>query len=88
MEQWTSPDCGTLRISNPNTLQRWIDLGWYQKQLDEGYIFAPYCGRFRTEPCTCSACRNKRPNRDELIKLINNYEKDCIYTTTINNMLL
>lgn len=74
MEQWTAPDCGTLRISNPNTLQRWIDNGKYQQQLDEGYIFAPYCGRFRSEPCTCSACRNKRPNRDELIKLLNNYE--------------
>jgi uracil phosphoribosyltransferase len=23
--------CGTIRISNPKTLQSWIDRGWYQK---------------------------------------------------------
>ena len=74
MEQWTAPACGTLRISNPKTLQRWIDLGWYKELIDEGYIFAPYCGRFKTEICTCSACRNKRPNREELINILNNYD--------------
>jgi hypothetical protein len=72
MKQWTSPDCGTTRISNPKTLHRWIDLGWYKELIDDGYIFAPHCGRFKTEVCTCSACRNQRPNRKELIKIINN----------------
>lgn len=75
MKQWEQPMCGTLRISNPRTLQSWMDKGWYQQQLDNGWIFAPYCGRFRSEPCTCSACRNKRPNKDEIIKLLNNYGK-------------
>jgi hypothetical protein len=40
--------CGTIRISNPKTLQSWIDRGWYQKGLSEGYIFVG-CGRFKTE---------------------------------------
>ena len=75
MEQWEAPDCGTTRISNPNTLQRWIDNGEYNKLIDEGYIFAPYCGRFKTEPCECTKCRHKRPNRDELIKILNNKQK-------------
>jgi hypothetical protein len=70
MEQWTSPDCGTTRISNPKTLQRWIDLGWYKKRIDEGYVFNPYCGRFSVEVCECGKCRSKISNRDELIKLI------------------
>ena len=74
MEQWTSPDCGTTRISNPITLQRWIDLGWYQDVISEGYIFNPYCGRFRLEQCTCSACRNKRPNRNKLIQTLNQFK--------------
>jgi hypothetical protein len=29
---------GTLRISNPKTLQNWIIRGWYQKLINEGYI--------------------------------------------------
>jgi Zn-finger nucleic acid-binding protein len=70
MEQWETPLGGTLRISNPITLQRWIDNGEYKKLIDEGFIFAPYCGRFNTEVCECSKCRNKTPNRDELIKLL------------------
>jgi hypothetical protein len=72
MEQWTSPDCGTTRISNPKTLQRWIDLGWYKELIDEGYVFAPHCGRFVIGECECTKCRHKRPNRDELIKTLNN----------------
>jgi hypothetical protein len=75
MKQWAAPDCGTLRISNPNTLQRWIDDGRYQQQLDDGYIFAPYCGRFRTEQCTCSACRRKVIKRNEIIEIINQLNK-------------
>jgi hypothetical protein len=52
--------CGTIRISNPKTLQSWIDRGWYQKSLSEGYIFNVGCGRFKTEKCTCSACRTRK----------------------------
>lgn len=70
MEQWEAPSCGTTRISNPKTLQRWVDLGWYKELIDDGFIFAPYCGRFKTEICECGKCRNKKPNRDELIKII------------------
>ena len=71
MEQWEAPMCGTLRISNPITLQRWIDDGKYKELIDEGYIFNPYCGRFKTEQCECTKCRNHRPNRDELIQILN-----------------
>lgn len=48
---------GTLRITNPRTLQSWKDKGWFQKQTDAGYIFAAGCGRFKTEICTCRKCR-------------------------------
>jgi hypothetical protein len=70
MNEWQSPDAGTLRISNPITLQRWIDLGWYKETINKGYFFAVYCGRFRTEICNCSACRSKRTDKSELINLI------------------
>lgn len=48
---------GTLKITNPKTIQRWKDKGWFQKELDKGYIFAEGCGRFRTEECNCRKCR-------------------------------
>ena len=48
---------GTIRIKKPSTLQSWIDKGWYKKRIDEGYIFAPNCGRFRIEKCECAKCR-------------------------------
>lgn len=70
MEQWTSPDCGTIRISNPKTLQKWIDLGWYKEMINDGYVFNPYCGRFRTENCNCSACRSKRIDKTLLIQIL------------------
>jgi hypothetical protein len=70
MEQWEAPMCGVTRISNPKTLQRWIDLGWYQEKLNEGYVFNPYCGRFSVGICKCGKCRNKLPNRDELINIL------------------
>jgi hypothetical protein len=72
MKQWVAPDCGTLRISNPSTLIRWINDGRYKKMLDDGYVFAPYCGRFRTEQCTCSACRRKIIKKKKLLKLLTN----------------
>lgn len=48
---------GTLKITNPKTLQRWKDNGEFQKLINEGYIFADGCGRFRKEICTCTKCR-------------------------------
>ena len=48
---------GTLRIKNPKTLQKWIDKGWYKKEVDAGLIFAPNCGRFRLGKCVCVKCR-------------------------------
>lgn len=70
MNDWTPPDAGTLRITNPRTLQMWKDTGKYQKLIDEGYIYAEGCGRFRIEPCTCHKCR----------KLINKLKKFQIQT--------
>ena len=55
MEQYQ----GTLKITNPNTIQSWKDKGWWQKQLDNGYIYAVGCGRFKTEICTCCKCHKK-----------------------------
>jgi hypothetical protein len=50
---------GSLRITNSKTLQRWKDLGWYQREIDNGYIFAVGCGRFRKKVCNCSKCIKK-----------------------------
>lgn len=61
---------GTTRISNPKTLQAWIDRGWYQDRLDEGYIFNVGCGRFKTEVCACATCRTK--TRPELLEVLKN----------------
>ena len=72
MEQWDPPYCGTLRISNPNTLQSWIDTGKMKKQYDDGWIFNVGCGRFKTEPCTCAQCRNR--TRPELTKVFNTFK--------------
>ena len=66
MEQWEPPYCGTLRISNPKTLEKWIHNGKYQQELDDGYVFNTGCGRFKIEPCTCSKCR--RPNSGKNLK--------------------
>lgn len=60
MEQWTPPDCGSIRIKKVSTLQSWIDRGWYQREIDKGYTFALGCGRFRIGKCECSRC--KKPN--------------------------
>ena len=57
MEQWVAPDCGSLRITNKETLQKWIDSGKYQELINEGYIYAIGCGRFRKHICECSKCR-------------------------------
>lgn len=64
--------CGTLRISNPITLKRWIDLGWYQNLINDGFIFNVGCGRFKTEKCSCSQCRTR--TRPELKKVLEENE--------------
>jgi len=48
---------GVLRITNPKTLQKWKDDGRYQALIDQGFIYAEGCGRFRKHVCTCSDCR-------------------------------
>lgn len=60
--QYDKPCYGVLRITNQKTLERWKANGKYQELIDSGYIYAEGCGRFRTEPCTCSKCRNKKNN--------------------------
>lgn len=74
MEQWEAPDAGVTRISNPKTLQRWIDLGLYQNEIESGYIFNTGCGRFRIEKCICSKCiKNTDITLDLILK--NNIDK-------------
>ena len=50
---------GSTRITNPITLQRWIDNGKYKELIDEGYNFGLGCGRFVLDGCVCTACRNR-----------------------------
>lgn len=68
MEQWTPPMAGTLRISNPKTLEKWIQNGSYQEEINDGYVFNVGCGRFRTEPCKCSKCR--KPNAGKNLQIV------------------
>jgi len=64
---------GTTRIKNPKTLRRWIANGSYQELIDSGYVFNVGCGRFRTEVCTCTQCRNR--TKAKLRKIIEEYER-------------
>jgi hypothetical protein len=48
---------GTLRITNSKTLQKWKDCGYYDKLINEGFIYAKGCGRFIKEKCNCSKCK-------------------------------
>lgn len=57
---------GTIRITNLNTLERWKRSGKYQRLVDEGYIFANGCGRFRTEICNCHKCRYYNTKQNKL----------------------
>jgi len=50
-------ESGVLRITNPNTLQRWKENGEYQKLINQGYIYHIGGGRFRKEICICHKCR-------------------------------
>jgi hypothetical protein len=67
---------GTLRITNPKTLESWIHNGKYQQELDEGYIYAVGCGRFRTEPCTCYKCRKAGPNHPRQIVIDKHFKNN------------
>lgn len=60
---------GTIRIKSLKTLQRWIDKGWYQNMINEGYVFSVGCGRFTKHVCTCTLCRNR--SRHKLTKILN-----------------
>ena len=51
---------GVLRITNPITLNKWIESGKYQKIIDNGFIYNKGCGRFRVEKCKCSKCKIKQ----------------------------
>ncbi len=61
---------GSIIIKNPKTLQKWIDKGWYQREIDAGYTFAPACGRFRIGICECYKCRNNKSNKLKSVLLI------------------
>jgi hypothetical protein len=72
-EQYTPPMSGTLRITNPKTLEKWIQNGNFDKELDNGYKFYVGCGRFRLDTCTCSKCRKSKG--EELQQVLNKYKK-------------
>lgn len=61
---------GILRISNPDTLQRWIDNGTYLRLLRDGWIFNPSCGRFTTSICRCHECRNDHKGKGERLRRV------------------
>lgn len=54
---------GTLRIKKQSTIDKWKAKGWWQDQIDRGYIYAKGCGRFKTEICTCCQCRRKNKTK-------------------------
>ena len=64
---------GTLRITNPKTLEKWVKNWNYKELIDEGYYYAIGCGIFRTFKCDCSQCR-KKPTKTtlEIENIINN----------------
>jgi len=73
---------GSLRITNINTLKRWLQTGKFQELIDEGYQYASGCGRFREDPCTCYKCRkNPRPSFDKVIEEFYKTEEDVLNTT-------
>ena len=51
---------GVLRVTNPKRLAQWKASGKFQSLINEGYIYASGCGRFKKEICTCSKCTNKK----------------------------
>lgn len=59
---------GTLRVTNPKTLRRWLNNGEFQKELDMGYTYAPGCGRFKIGECTCHKCRNRGAMRRKIVE--------------------
>lgn len=78
-EDNVQPMCGTLRITNPKTLRRWIKNGNYQKEIDKGLVFNVGCGRFREEKCTCYKCRTrKRKELQDIIDEYNDYQLNIL----------
>tara|TARA_R110000772_G_scaffold259692_2_gene377368 strand:+ start:104 stop:349 length:246 start_codon:yes stop_codon:yes gene_type:complete len=75
---YEKPMSGVLRISNPKTLEKWIHNKSYQKELNDGYIFNPDCGRFRNIQCTCYKCRklNGTITGNKLRLIIKRHYKD------------
>jgi hypothetical protein len=53
---------GTLRITNPKTIERWKQNGEYNALINQGFIYSIGCGRFRTEICKCSKCKKNQTN--------------------------
>jgi hypothetical protein len=51
--------CGTIRISNPKTLQSWIDRAVSKVYL-KAYIFNVGCGRFKTEKVPAQLVRTRK----------------------------
>ena len=62
---------GTTRITNPITLQRWIDNGKYKELIEDGYKFGIGCGRFVIDGCTCTLCRNRPKQKLKNILIAN-----------------
>jgi hypothetical protein len=52
---------GSLRLKNPETIKKWKDSGAWQDLLNQGYLYANGCGRFRLEECNCCKCLIKKP---------------------------
>ncbi len=48
---------GVLRITNPITLEKWKQNGKFAHLINEGYTYAPGCGRFKVGECLCTKCR-------------------------------
>jgi hypothetical protein len=78
-DQWEKPMGGTLIITNPDTLEKWIHSGKIQKKLDLGYKYHPGCGRFVNEPCKCRKCRNLKSTNPRLIVLNRHFKPPLEY---------
>jgi hypothetical protein len=69
--------CGTIRISNPKTLQSWIDRGWYQKvYLKATYLWVAEDSKQRSVPASAAELEKTR-----LSKIVNKFN-----SLNINNM--
>jgi hypothetical protein len=48
---------GAIRIKKQSTIDSWKSKGWWGNLINQGYIYAEGCGRFRKEDCICCKCR-------------------------------